>query len=322
MKNTRISQAWLLALATGLMAVPLALAQEAVPPATQPAAEGATAVAEAPTTQPVIDEAYQATITTVSGKVTYALPGPDGKLGEFQPAKVGDKLPAGARIQTRLRSKVTLQFGEGTVILVDRVTSASIDQFHRSADTKVVKLGLGHGEIRGASVETTLRSDMSIESPTATLSKRGTIGFGMRYDSGTGRYRIFLEHEGLVSALNKLTHQQRAVQPGQYVTQAMTRWIETWTMDRYVAINDRWGTTGAEQSFAARLGSGIGVVDPAAGGTNFNAAFSGTNNAIAPTALTMPPVVPPTVTPRIVTPLGPFNRPEGNFGTGFGASAQ
>ena len=50
-------------------------------------------------------------------------------------------------------------------------------EFEITADAKVLRMGLGHGAVRGGVAETTLRSDLSIETPTATLSKRGTIGF-------------------------------------------------------------------------------------------------------------------------------------------------
>ncbi|MBI4580445.1 MAG: hypothetical protein HY718_12125 [Planctomycetes bacterium] len=283
-------------------------------PATQPADD-----AVPPVTQPAGAEAMQATIIKIVGNVVCALPGPDGKPGEFKPAKVGDKLPAGAMIQTRLRSSVMLAFGDDAVVLVDRVTLASIDQFHRTADTKKVQLGLGHGLIRGATVETTLRSDMTISSPVATLSKRGTIDFGMRYEPGTGRYTVFLNQEGLVEALDHLANLRRNVQPGQYVTQALARWIETLTMDRYVSVTDAWGTTSAEQSWSAHFGgSGTGVVDPGGGSTLYTASFNA-SDGFTPSSLTTVPPIPPTLPPAGEGTLRVV-RPEGNFGTGFGAA--
>lgn len=269
-----------------------------------------------PSTQPAaIDEAFQATATKVVGTVLYAMAGPDGKPGEFKPVHEGDKLPAGAIIQTRLRSKVMLAFGPDTVVLIDRVTMASIDQFHRTGDTKKVQLGLGHGLIRAAAVETTLRSDMTISSPVATLSKRGTLDFGMRYEPGTGRYTVFLNQEGLVELLDWLHDVRRSVEPGQYVTQALLTWIETRTLDRYVPVTDNWGLTQAESEFAARWGSqGIGVTQPGSGFNSFTSNFQGSNQGIGgqgQRVLSPTPVILPTG-PRLI------NRPEGNFGTGPG----
>lgn len=97
-------------------------------------------------TQPAgIDEPFEATAMTVVGNVLYAMPGADGKPGEFKPVKEGDKLPAGAIIQTRLRSKVVLSFGPDTVVLIDRVTMASIDQFHRTGDPRRSSWAWGTG---------------------------------------------------------------------------------------------------------------------------------------------------------------------------------
>jgi hypothetical protein len=282
-----------------------------------PAATGANEAAAAPATQPAgIDEPFEATAVKVVGNVLYALAGPDGKPGEFKPVKEGDKLPAGAIIQTRLRSKVLLAFGPDTVVLVDRVTMASIDQFHRSGDTKKIQLGLGHGLVRAAAVETTLRSDMTISSPVATLSKRGTMDFGMRYEPGTGRYVVFLNEEGLIELIDWLHDVTRTIEPGQYVTQALMTWIETRTLDRYIPVTDRWGLTASEYRFMAYFGSqGLGVIDPGAGANNYLTKYNPTNRpAPGGQVLSVPPVVIP---PGTGGPLQ-LIRPEGNFGTGLG----
>lgn len=288
----------------------VAIAQ--APTATAPAAN--TPAASQPAS---IDESFSATIVKVVGNVSYAPAGPDGKPGEFKPAKVGDKLPAGTMIKTALRSKVMLTFGPDSVVLIDRVTLASIDQFHRSGDTKKVQLGLGHGLIRAATAETTLRSEMTISSPVATLSKRGTIDFGMRYEAGTGRYVIWLNQDGLVEALDLLRNERRFVEPGQYVTQALLKWIETITLDRYVPVTDNWGLTGSEQAWNAKFGgSGAGVADPAGGSGIYSSSFSPSSSSQGRTGGSTNRYV-----PSIISSDGsPFSvhRPEGNFGTGFG----
>ncbi len=83
-------------------------------------------------------EPMQARIIKMAGRVQYALTDQAGMPGKWQPAKIGDLLPAGTRIRTRLRSKVVLAFGDDSVVMIDRATLASIDQFHRSGDTKYV----------------------------------------------------------------------------------------------------------------------------------------------------------------------------------------
>jgi hypothetical protein len=273
--------------------------------ATQPA--GTTAAATQ-TTEPI--NPMQARIIQLSGRVQYALADAAGNVGEWRDAKVGDLLPAGTRVRTRLRSQVVLAFGDDSVVLIDRATLASIDQFHRSGDTKFVRLGLGHGAIRAGVAETTLRSDMTIETPTATLSKKGTIDFGIEYEPSTGRFRIFLAREGLVEALNKLTQERRMVLPGQYVTQAMIRWITTATFDRHVALADLFGMTGAEQWFNAMNSSGRGVVDPGGGTNTGNVGTGGQNAGGNQFARTVNTTLP------LPTGLQTIDRPEGNFGTG------
>jgi len=284
-------------------------------PGTRPAAASVT-------TQPAIDQPFEAKIVEVAGKVSWATATDTGAAGEWRPVKVGDLLPAGARIRTQIRSKVVLMFGDDTVVLIDRATLASIDQFHRSGDTKRIQLGLGHGAIRAGVAETTLRSDMTIETPTATLSKRGTMDFGISYEPSSQRFRIFLAEEGLVEALNKITSESRLVRPGQYVTQAMIQWIQTATMDRWVPIVDVYGTTSAEKLFEAVKGSGLGVTDP--GGGNQILTLSGRDAGqfaatLQQEQLSRQNLAIAAGASLLVRPTGPnvIPRPEGNFGTGM-----
>ncbi|HSW46314.1 MAG TPA: FecR domain-containing protein [Phycisphaerae bacterium] len=271
--------------------------------------------AAAPSTQPASrGDPMQARIIQVSGRVQHATVDAAGNIGEWRDAKVGDELPAGTRVRTRLRSNVVLAFGDDSVVMIDRATLASIDQFHRSADTKVVRLGLGHGAIRAGVAETTLRSDMTIETPTATLSKKGTIDFGIEYEPSSGRFRVFLAREGLVEALNKLTQERRNVLTGQYVTQAMIRWITTATFDRHVALADLFGMTGSEKWFNALNGSGLGAVDPG-GGMGISSLGSGAGQGQVGGGFGQNFS---RSLPTVTGPTGPqaIDRPEGNFGTG------
>jgi len=272
----------------------------------------------------------QAQVAKVEGTVQYALATPDGAAGEWKTAQVGDLLPAGAVIRTRLRSKVILTFGDDTIVLIDRATLASIDQFHRSEDTKRVKLGLGHGAVRAGVAETTLRSDMTIATPTATLSKKGTIDFGIEYEPSTGRFKVDLAREGLIEILNRLTGQARSIHPGQYVTQAMIRWIETAVFDRNVVVTDVFGLTAGERLFMAMNSSGSGVANPGGGATsNGSGAPGGGAGGGGAGGLGgilarggVPPLAAAAVAGRVVDTLRPgsriIDRPEGNFGTGGG----
>jgi len=303
----------LIAIVAAAFAWPTSAGAQAPPTQPQPADAGA-----APTTQAVDTQPMQAKVIKVTGRVQYALTDEAGVPGEWQQAKVGDLLPAGSRVRTRLRSKVVLAFGNDSVVMIDRATLASIDQFHRSVDTKHVRLGLGHGAIRAGVAETTLRSDMTIETPIATLSKKGTIDFGIEYEPSTGRYRVFGPREGLVSILNKLTRQSQTVRPGEFVTQAMARWIETAVFDRHVSLLDLFGQTGPERIFnALHHNTGLTFANPGGG---HNVTHLRPNwPAMRPRGPFGLPQLPGYLPPLPIT-FGPqtIYRPEGNFGTGNG----
>lgn len=288
-----------------------------------PASQPVVATDQPAATQPAGEvQVLEATVVKVERDVTCAQVGPDGKPGPFKPVKVGDRLPAGTIVRTGLRSKVMLTFGDDTIVLIERVTLASIDQFYHAGDTRKLQLGVGRGMIRATTVETTLRSDMTIACPAATLSKRGTQDFGLRYEAGTGHYTIWLNQEGLVHAFDWLRNTGRDVQPGQYVTQALMRWIETLTLDRYVPVVDAWGTTDAERWFDAHFaGTGFGVVNPGGGSTNYSANFSASNSTAGHSGPSFNnPAGLPSIGINDGTPGGVLTpyRPEGNFGTGFG----
>ncbi len=260
----------------------------------------------------------QARVIALSGAASYAIVDAQGVRGEWRPIKVGDLLPRGTQIRTQLRSKLGLAFGDSTVVLIERATLASIDQFERGADSQKVSLGLGHGMIRASAVDATLRSDMTIQTPTATLSKRGTRDFGIEYEPSTGRFRVWLGGEGLVEALSLLTRESRLVYPGQYVTQAMIRWIETLATDRWVPVVDTFGQTPAETQFNRDQGrnSGLAVANPGGGYATHFAAGQNTGlnltGSFSPGRPTI--IIPPTGS--VIIP-----RPEGNFGTGIGPAA-
>jgi hypothetical protein len=280
-----------------------------------PAAPAGGDAATQPANQPM-----SARVIQLAGKASYAPATAGGEAGAWKPVKLNDVLPAGSRIRTQVRARVVLAFGDDTVVVIERATLASIDQFHRSADTKRVKLGLGHGTVRAGVAETTLRSDMTIETPTATLSKRGTMDFGISYEPSTGRFRVYLNREGLIEALNKTTGQSQLVRPGQYVTQTMQAWINTLTHDRWVPVVDTYGLTDAETVFNEINESGMAVVEPGEGAYVYGIGGRDLAGALAqsrgPTINFTPLLSPIRPGPG---PIGPIPRPEGNFGTGSGA---
>ncbi|GMV96080.1 MAG: hypothetical protein AMXMBFR83_04490 [Phycisphaerae bacterium] len=254
-----------------------------------------------------------ARVQKVEGKVSFSVLKADGTFGEWQPVRPGDSLAPGTRIRTGIRSRVILIFGENTVVLIDRATLASIDQFRETGDGQQIALGLGHGAVRAGAAETTLRSDMIIQTPTATLSKRGTFGIELEYEPSTGYFRAALSDSGLINILNRLTGQDRTVAPGQYVTQAMTRWIEVAKFSGWVNVNDAVGLTPGEQVFNAFYNTGPGVAQPGAG-TMANVTTAHQSGDLSGATLqgrmaTMPPVLaPPGAGVLRIT------RNEGNFG--------
>jgi len=140
----------------------------------------------------------------------------------------------------------------------------------------------------------------------------------MQYEPVTGRFRISLAKEGLVEALNKITNRSRSVSPGQYVTQAMIRWIETASFDRFVPVVDTFGMTDAEKLFNMVQESGLGVLEPG-GGTNIQT-LSGRDagKLFAILAEQRRDRMRIQTQAQGLIGEGIFNRPEGNFGTGSG----
>lgn len=290
------------------------------------AAASAQNVTVTPTTQPAPAVSTRpaggvsALVVQVAGHASYALVGADGKPGEWREAKVGDTLPPGTQIRTRTRSKLGLRFGDDTAVLIENATKASIDQFARSGDGQQIQLGLGYGAIRAGVGETTVRSDFTIQTPTATLSKRGTWDFRIEYEAVTGRFRASLAEEGLIELFNQRNQQSMSVGPGQYLTQAMIQWFNTNAYDRWIPIIDWVGVDANEEVFHALISSGITVVEPGGGypirtlSGRSSDAFMGRIAGLR--ALQQGgPTIPPSVIgggPRII------NRGEGNFGTGSG----
>jgi hypothetical protein len=290
----------------GTLAAQTTRPAETAPAATQPAIQSAT--------QPAAQAAMQgatALVADVQGHATYSVLQPDGTYGPRQPVKKGDRLAAGTKIQTRYRSFVVLTFGSDTVAKIDPLTEANVDQFLKSPEAQNVVLGLGHGMVRAGSVAPTLRSEMAIVTPTATLTKRGTFEFGLRYEAGTGRYYAYLTEEGLISVLNVRAGVRRTVEPGQYVTQAMIRWVETAVFDRWVPVEDLFGLTPNEVAFNSQLNTGRDVAWP--GGGSMSDQFAGRNAPQAAGSFTQRGIVPPVIIPpRQIQ--GAIGRPEGNFG--------
>lgn len=301
---TNLERTWLRWLATAgvlVLAMPLgrATAQEnaaAAPTATQPA-------------EPADAEAMTAVVVKLAGDVRAAEVAAEGQEPQWHPLKVGDRVAAGTLIQTKNRSSVLLQFGDTAIARIGSYTSATVAQFHRTAQTQNVKLDLGYGAVRAGVAEGAFESDMTIETPVATLTKRGTWNFGIEYEAVTGRFRIYLADRGLVEALNQITNERRRLLAGQYLTHLMTRWIETAKFDRQVPILDVFGLTGAETDFNLWNDSGLSVLS-GGGGAALDLGDPRKRPRSGQFGFQQRPRLP-------LRPLaGGLDRPEGNFGTG------
>lgn len=232
---------------------------------------------------------------------------------------VADELPPGTMIRTGLRSSVTLQFGETTTVSVRSASFASVDQFFRSTKQETVRVGLGYGTVRGGSSEGTIKSSVEVDTPVATLAKRGTEGWQIEVESGTGRFVISLAEFGLVEALHRLNaaggrQASRTVRPGEYVSEATIGqlWIEQEIFDRKVWYYDPNGQTEVEADFAAGEVGGYDSLGPGSGRDvgDLSARHNG-DFAVAQYRARASRV------PLAggFDMLGTIDRPEGNFGT-------
>ncbi len=265
-------------------------------------------------------EVLSAVVVSVRGTVEWAPPGVSVLDGAgWTPVRLDDRLALGTQIRTGLRSQVNVAFGTTTLVSMRSATHASIDQLYRSADTEVVRIGLGYGTVRGGSTEGEMRSDVTVDSTVATLAKRGTEGWQMTVEPVTGRFRISLAQYGLVEAIKKLERNRqvsRSVRPGEYATQANigNMWIQQDIFDRNVTFYQADAITISDAQFGQANTRGLSVIGPG-GGTEVvdlservNAAF-----VLDRLAANAPPGTPPP-TLAIIEP-GTIRRPEGNFGT-------
>lgn len=257
-------------------------------------------------------ENREAVVIEVVGKVLKAPAGtPADQANGWSAVKKDDRLSSGTMIKTSFRSRVTLRFGDSTVISIRRVTLASIDDFYRSETEETIRLGLGYGAIRGGSAEGERRTDLVVDSTVATLAKKGTDGWEMIVNPTINHVKISMSRKGLgeVLASLKRENEERSVLPSEYVTTetAMLMWVEQDLFDRYVDFFSPFGLTGDEVLFSTRNPGGPGVLVP--GSTNDARDFARqTNPAIDPTPGQFMPLG--TIRPPFVV------RSEGDFGIG------
>lgn len=279
-----------------------------VSPLIQDAATAASQPADA--RQPI-----RARVIDVVGDAQHA---PRGSA-DWRPCQVGDQYDEMTKIRTGIRSAVKLQVGDEepyTAILIESVGLTELSEAYSTAQTKRVRVGLRYGKIRAGVAESGLKSDFTVDSPVATLSKRGTWNFGMSYEPVSDRFEMFLIDEGLVDALHRATGQTRRVLPGELVTQTMRLWLDESQLQRNVAVNDILGQGDIQIAFNRIQQDGLGVLNPGEGSkpilslnnSGSQAAFARLlENSVAGPGIDFGPIAP-----------GVIRRSEGFFGTGRG----
>ena len=234
----------------------------------------------------------------------------------WAPCKVDDEYPQETMIRTGVRSSLQLQVGDDdtfTAVVVESATKTVLSELFRTEKRKRVRIGVGYGKVRAGVVEGGLESDFTVDSPVATLSKRGTWDFGLFYERGTDRFQISLHDRGLVEAFDRVTGTTRRVLPRETVTEVMRRWMDQSQLARNVAVPDILGQGNIEVAFNRMRTDGLRVLDPEGGSTvliDLSSSMSQQSFTQQANAALIP-----------LAALGSQRRqmrPEGYFGTGRG----
>lgn len=279
-------------------------------PAGQPAATPTTQPAS---TQPVDGTPITATVIELKGDVKWAPLDSE----TFTPAKVGDQFPPQTVIMTGLRSSALLRIGDDdtyTAVVIDPASKTLLADLAVTPEQKRVRIGVGYGQVRAGVVEGGLKSDFTVSSPVATLSKRGTWGFGL-YMQRPDTFQIFLLDEGLVDAFNNVTGGKRTVLPGELVDSTMKRWALLASKLSNIAMVDILGQSDIDVAFNTLQQDGLRVVNPEGGNTVLlNLSNPTAANRFADRARQA------IETPSLLPGRGDLerDRPEGFFGTGRG----
>lgn len=266
-------------------------------------------------TQPAMEEAavpITARVLAVTGDAQHKPL--DGET--WTACQVGDEYPQETMVRTGVRSSLKLQVGEDdtyTAVVVEAATKTVLSELFRTDSRKRVRIGVGYGKVRAGVVEGGLESDFTVDSPVATLSKRGTWDFGLFYERGTDRFEIFLHDRGLVDAFNRITQTRREVLPGEVVKQTMLRWMDEAQLARNVAVNDILGQSEVGVAFNRLRTDGLRVLDPEGGqAVLIDLSSSASQQVFARhAALALGPG-------PALGGLQRQSRPEGYFGTGRG----
>lgn len=218
---------------------------------------------EASVTQPAVpDDSLVFEVTSVEGRVRVAPSGTDILRDEgWTLLKLGDFIRAGQQVRVPVRSRVKLTARPAeppTVLLIESSSTVNFSELALREGVARQRLQISYGAVKAGVAEGEVRSDMEIESPTATLSKKGTDIFGFEVQAD-GRFTMFLSPQGrglVQGILNQAGGfgsskvQSRFLTPGQWISQQMMRAIENMPFDQKVLVSDPYGLVGADQLFA------------------------------------------------------------------------
>jgi len=231
-----------------------------------PVAMAAQPAASQPATQPS-GAAITARVTAVKGVVQAQSVGGEG----WQRVKLDDVFGAGTRIRTMLRSSVVFVMSDTTVVKVEKATVMQITTAERTAEAENIRIGLEYGQVRAGVAERELRSDFTIDSPNATLARRGTQDLSIFSERLTQRWTVRLDGPGL-ALLQEISGASRTLYPSEYVTQLLTKMMVQKKLDWFVSVQPSEGLTPVELAISSDQGSsGLGVTDAAASAQVFTA---------------------------------------------------
>ncbi len=228
-----------------------------------PAAPPATPPANPATTQPEGQTALKFKVIDLAGDVRAA------RVGEskYEKVKVGDEFPDNTKILTGSHSSVKFQIGDEepySCLMVESAGLCVISEAYKTLDTKKVRVGVGYGRVRAGVAEGGLKSDFTVDSPVATLSKRGTWGFTLFYERASDVFEIGLTDRGLVEAVRNTARDRREVRPGEHVTNAMRLWLDE-SKFKNVPVADVLGQSDILIAFNRLQTDGLGITGPGQG---------------------------------------------------------
>ncbi len=239
----------------------------------QPAGPAATAPAAKPS-----DGALVYRVVEVKGGVRVAASGVSlTSESGWSPVRPGDELRGGQQVHVPIRAAVKLvavPCEPPTVLLIERSSLVNISELAIRNGTARSRMELGFGAIRAGVAEGTVRSDMEIKCPVATLSKRGTDIFRFEYFEGRFMMSLSERGRGMIQAIQmestafgSMTQMRsRTITPGQFVTQQMFKAIDHVQFDRKITVNDLFGLQGTDELFTMMQERGLGFLLPQ--GTN------------------------------------------------------